>query len=1065
MRYTLGLDLGIASIGWAVRNLDNPRIEDLGVRVFEKGETTKGEPLNAERRGARSSRRTIRRRAKRMVLVKDLFIRYGLVSEDEMQNLYKSKKGASDNLKPWRLRNEALERILNGKELAIVLTHLAKRRGYRSNSKQILIDENKKKEDGKVTVAIKDNDNIMKINNYETIGQMFYVDDKFSRQKRNKVNSYVSSVTRGHVESEIKVIFKRQRALGNKLASEVFEKQYLQVVLFQLDYTSEALAFKRLGKCTFEKDECRAYKNTFSFERFTLLTSIYNLRIRNSGRIRILNCSEREQIIKLAYLKPVVTFRDIRKQLELEENDKFEGLTYSKKRDVESSKSIELKGYHSLKGIIQEKEFLSNFKLMDELVTIIAMCNEKELLIKLQSFPFDDEMKNKLMNISFSGVGHLSLKAINNILRILELAIYQENGITYDKACLEAGYNFNKPINLVKQKLLPKITDDIRNPIVLRTMTQCRKVVNEIIRRHGSPTSVHIELARELAKSFEERKLIEKEQKLNRENRERILEDIKQSRHIENISARLLEKYILAEEQDFKCPYSSLPIDINELINDDNYCQVDHIIPFSRSFDDSRSNKVVVLTAENQRKGNRIPYEYFKDYKNNEQWEQFKLNMSKNTRFSHIKKENFLRITYTKEDMDEFKDRNLNDTKSITKKVRSYIENNLALNEDKDIKPIVAVHGRLTDLMRKRWGLNKVREKNDLHHAMDAAVIACIDTEIINRIAQYSKNKELKYVGKGYIDVETGEVFDIKRQETLFEKFPVPWSEFRDEIEARLSRNPRDVIEQKRLANYDMKFLDKVNNPIIVSRTPKKRASGEIHKATIESASKHINDKIQVEIPLKYITLKNLENMVDKDNKFDLYKLIQDILLKYNDNAANAFAEPIVYIPKGKKKEVKVGSIKVFFDSLNKMNVRNGITDLGQCIRDDVFEKCGSYFFRRVYFKDIALNKLSDIAKGSSYVYLDDSYKFCCSLFKNDLIKIEHKDGNFFGYIAHIETDGRIKLINVDGSEYKDRVNFSKIKKLTKYNVGVLGDYHIVNENKINSNYKNRKEIKKIIGL
>lgn len=1063
MNYILGLDLGIASIGWAVRNLDNPSIEDLGVRVFERGETSNGKPLNVERRGARGSRRTIRRRAKRMVLVKDLFIKHGLVKEDEMQNLYKAEKGAGDNLKPWRLRSEALERELDGKELAIALTHLAKRRGYRSNSKQIVMDEDKKKEYGKVTAAIKDNNKIIKNKNYETIGQMLYVDDKFSKQKRNKTNSYISSVTREHVEAEIKVIFNRQRELGNKLATEVFEHQYLQVVLFQLDYTNETLAFKRLGKCTFEKDEYRAYKNTFSFERFTLLTSIFNLRIRNNRRKRILNCNERKQIIDLAYSKQVVKFKDIRKQLELEENDKFEGLTYSNKRDTEDSKFIELRGYHSLKEIIQEKSLLSNFNLMDELVTIIAMCNEKELLIKLQNFPLSDELKNKIMNLTFSGVGHLSLKAVSNILKILEQAIYYDDGITYDKACLEAGYNFNKPMDLIKQKLLPKINDDIRNPVVLRTMTQCRKVVNEIIRRYGSPTAVHVELARELAKSFEEMKLIEKGQKLNKENRERILDDIKQSRHIENVSARLLEKYILAEEQDFKCPYSLITIDANKLIDDDSYCQVDHIIPFSRSFDDSRSNKVVVLTSQNQQKGNRIPYEYFKNYKSSEQWEQFKLNVSKNTRFSPTKKENLLRLSYTEEDMREFKDRNLNDTKNITKKVRSYIENNLELNEDKDIKPVVAVQGRLTALMRKRWGLNKIRGENDLHHAMDAAVIACIDTKIINRIAQYSKNKELKYVEKGYVDIETGEVFDVARQEILSEKFPIPWPEFRDEIESRLSSNPREVIERKKLTNYDIKFLDRVH-PIIVSRAPKKRASGEIHKATIYSASKHIDDKIQIEIPLKYLTLKDIECMVDKDKRSDLYKLLQDKLLEYNDDATNAFAEPIIYIPEGKKREVKVGSIKVFSHSLNKMSVRNGIVDIGQCIRDDVFEKSGRYFFRRVYFKDIALNKLSAIAKGSNYVYIDDSYKFCCSLFKNDLIKIEQKDGDFFGYIACIETDGRINLINIDGSDGA-RINFSKIKKLSKYTVSVLGDYHIVNEKKINSNYKQRKEKNKIVGL
>lgn len=1060
MRYILGLDLGIASIGWAVRNLDNPRIEDLGVRVFERGETSKGEPLNAERRGARSSRRTIRRKAKRMFLIKDLFIDHGLLKEEELETIYQARKGANDNLKPWRLRHQALERKLSGVELAIALTHLAKRRGYKSNSKQVTLDDDKKKEDGKVTAAIKENESIVKQKKYETIGQMFYTDEKFSKQKRNKSNSYISSVTRKQIQEEIKVIFNKQREFQNELATEEFEQEYLKTVLFQLDYTNEGLALKRLGKCTFEKEEYRAYKNTFSFERFTLLTSIFNLRVRSNGAKRSLSPSERKQTLDLAYSKQVITFKDIRKQLNLGETDKFEGLVYSKKKDVENSKFIELKGYHSLKEIIQDIDLLRDYNIMNELVTNIANCNDKELRLKLEESPFSDEETEKLMGLRFTGAAHLSLKAVNNILPRLEVAIDHKDGTTYDKACTEAGYNFNRPSDVLKQKLLPKIADDIRNPIVLRTMTQCRKVVNAIIRKYGSPTAVHIELARDLAKSFEERKAIEKEQKLNKENRERIVDDIKQSKHIDNVSSKLMEKYILAEEQDFRCPYSMLPIDADKLIDDDNYCQVDHITPFSRSFDDSRGNKVVVLTSQNQQKGNRIPYEYFKEYKSKEQWEDFKLYVTKNTRFSHTKKENLLRLTYTKEDMEEFKERNLNDTKSITKKVRTYIENNLLINSEPGIKPIVAVQGKLTSLMRKRWGLNKLREENDLHHAMDAAVIACIDTKIINRIAEYSKNKELEYVEKGYIDMETGEIFDAVRQDILSQKFPVPWVSFRDEIEARLSNKPKEMIQERKLFNYDEEVLKKVDK-VVVSRAPKKRASGEIHKATIDSADNHIDSKIQVEMPLRYLTLKRLEDMVDKDKKQDLYNLLKERL----NSDSDGINQEIRYIPQGKKKEVLVESIKLYFDLVNKMNVRNGVADLGQCIRDDVFVKNGKYYFRRVYFKDISLNKLSRIAKGSSYVYLDDSYEFCCSLFKNDLIGIKHKDGNFFGYIGHIESDGRIKLINIDGSNYENRINFSKIDELIKYSIGVLGDYHVVNEKKVNSNFKSRKEKKEVVGI
>ena len=108
MKYTIGLDIGIASIGWAVINNDKNRIEDLGVRTFKKAEEADGKALNLARREARGTRRRIRRRAERMKKVKELFVKYNLVTSEELENLYVIEENTID---VWALRAKGLDKI------------------------------------------------------------------------------------------------------------------------------------------------------------------------------------------------------------------------------------------------------------------------------------------------------------------------------------------------------------------------------------------------------------------------------------------------------------------------------------------------------------------------------------------------------------------------------------------------------------------------------------------------------------------------------------------------------------------------------------------------------------------------------------------------------------------------------------------------------------------------------------------------------------------------------------------------------------------------------------------
>jgi len=127
MKYILGLDIGIGSVGWSVvRNDDYKRIEDFGVRLFDSGESNNGKDRSSqERRSFRSARRLIRRRSHRKYRLKKHFEVIGLISEADINKYYEA---CSPH--PLYFREKGLTEKLSPEELAVALIHICNRRGY-----------------------------------------------------------------------------------------------------------------------------------------------------------------------------------------------------------------------------------------------------------------------------------------------------------------------------------------------------------------------------------------------------------------------------------------------------------------------------------------------------------------------------------------------------------------------------------------------------------------------------------------------------------------------------------------------------------------------------------------------------------------------------------------------------------------------------------------------------------------------------------------------------------------------------------------------------------------------
>lgn len=1063
--YKIGLDIGTTSVGWCVLNTDvnceANRIIDMGVRIFDAAEHPKdGSSLAAPRRDARGARRRNRRHRHRMDRIKNLLQRENIISKNELTKLYNSNCLTD----VYQIRYEALQRLLTKEEMARVLIHIAQRRGFKSNRK----NEDKKSDAGKLLTATNENVQYMQEKGYLTVGELLYKDEKYSSVKRNKGGDYSNTFLRQQIIDEINIIFQKQKSFGNTYITDTFINKYLEIVQSQRDFDegpgkespySGNQIEKMIGNCTFEKNEKRGAKACYTFEYFNLLQKVNNIRIVSNNDKRFLNDNERKIVISLCHKSENIDYKKIRKELSLSDEEYFANLSYGNQEieKVEKTKFQYLPAYHEMRKAFDKlnKGYISNIsnEKRDIIGTVLTLYKtDEKLSLALKDKDFTDEEKEIIIGMkNFSKVGNLSLKAMKKIIPYLEI------GMTYDKACVEAGYDFKAHQKENTKKYLPKLSDDvyeITSPVVKRSINQTIRVVNEIIKKYGSPAMVNIELAREMSKSFADRKAIEKQQKENSENNQKIYDEIKNTFGIAIPSGQDIIKYRLWKEQQGICLYTNSPIKL-ELLFSSGYCEIDHIIPYSISFDDSYTNKVLVLTEANREKGNNIPMDYVKSK------EDF-IGIVNTVIKNRTKRQKLLKTHLTAEEQSEMKQRSLQDTQFITKFMANYIRDNLAFDETYTGKQkVISVNGAVTSYMRKRWGIPKIREDGDLHHSVDAVVVACISQGIIQKVTYYSKYRENYYKDRN---------IDFKN-----EKFPLPWPEFKTELEIRTSKNPQQLLNDILLPNYQDVDLSKIN-PIFVSRRERKKTTGQAHKETIKAEREVMTDKGLQKKNITKVSIQNLK--LDKNGEIEnyynptsdriLYELLQRKLKETNGDGKKAFPEGYIYKPTPKGGIApKVSKVKVYETSNLKVNLKKckGVADNGDMARIDLYKvENEGYYFVPVYVSDLVKNKLPNKACVQGKPYSEwkemNDKDFLYSIYPNDLLLIKSKKEMKFSkvfkeakianeyfiseeFVYYTNADianSTIKVITNDNSYFLRGLGIKTLKSIEKYNVDILGN-------------------------
>jgi CRISPR-associated endonuclease Csn1 len=367
----------------------------------------------------------------------------------------------------------------------------------------------------------------------------------------------------------------------------------------------------------------------------------------------------------------------------------------------------------------------------------------------------------------FKGAAHISAKVCRSVIPHLR------RGLVYDKAMAEAGYRHTdragptldgKSHHENMKRQIAWASERIANPVAKKALTEALKQVNAIVAEYGLPGHIHVELARDVGKSQEERDEIRSGIEKRNKAKDRLTEQFREEIGGDPSGREDLLRFELWKEQNGRCLYTDTYIDPRRVVASDNSVQVDHILPWHRSGDDSFVNKTLCLASANQEKKGRTPHEWFG--KDEARWHKFVEGVENNKAMKGRKKRNYL-LKDIKKLEEKFRPRNLNDTKYATRLLldalaqwypddvrngargRSNAERSANFwFEDRGISRLkVRVSsrpGQLTDLLRRGWGLQDLkktlepdgekRKADDRHHALDALIVAATDQSALAKL-------------------------------------------------------------------------------------------------------------------------------------------------------------------------------------------------------------------------------------------------------------------------------------------------------------------------------------------
>lgn len=884
--FRLGLDLGTNSLGWCITDLGKPdkdghmhpiRIRRMGVRIFPDGRNPQsGASLAQERRVPRSARRRRDRFLDRRSDLMRLLIAHKLMPASP------AERKELENSDPWRLRAEGLDRKLTNHEFGRAIFHLNQRRGFESNRRT---DRKTKDSDAQgmkagaaaLTALIEPH-----TPGHRTLGEYLYTRFRKDRTPRGAPDGTVLATepvrfrarlakggkaewdlypTRSMVAAEFDALWSMQSKYDAALTED------LRAAIHRIIFYQRPLRPVEPGPCTLDpehdpkKRDRRAPLALPIQQEFRILQELANLELRDklTGKTRRLTRIERDKLMYELRRREKWSFAQIRRKIGIEstwcfnlESERRDGLkgdivAYRLSRDGAFGKA-----WYDLPEATQNR--IVEFLLSEE--------REEEVARGLmETWGLDPEAAHTAANVALpDGYGRLGRVALGKIVPKLRDGVSAKDGglMYFDEAVQAAGYAHHSDFRtgeifdeapyygeVLERYMVPVAKSSgspdeerfgrIANPTVHVGLNQLRQLLNAIIRTYGHPTEIVVELARELKQTWEERKETDARQTDNQKKNERREADLAAA-GIAMAGDAMLRMRLWEElgenVADRKCVYTGEQIGIRRLFSAD--VEIEHILPFALTLDDSPANLTVSLRRANRDKGNRTPFDAFGTSPiiggHTYDWEAIALRASalprsKQWRFRSdaidlirdrlLREEGRLKGSLPKDvlaDIEKtggFLARQLVDTAYLARVARQYLTSIVPSEEDADgtlRSNVWVVPGGMTGMLRRLWGLNKFlwgnrpngqddgpnEWRNKLrtdhrHHAVDGFVLRLIDRSLLSEI-QYRSG----HSGHRTID-------DMPD--------PVGWPDFRSDLKARFDK-------------------------IVISYKPEHGASGRLHEET-----------------------------------------------------------------------------------------------------------------------------------------------------------------------------------------------------------------------------------------
>ena len=1111
----LGLDIGIASVGVGILEKNSGKIIHANSRLFPAATADN----NVERRKNRQARRLNRRKKHRGVRFQDLFEDYGLLTDFSKVSI---------NLNPYRLRVDGLNQQLTNEELFIALKNIVKRRGisYLDDASEdggaVSSDYGKAVEENRKLLAEQTPGQIQ-LERFEKYGQVrgdFTVVE--NGEKLRLINVFSTSAYKKEAER----ILRKQQEFNNQITDEFIE-DYLKILTGKRKYyhgpgneksrtdygrytthkdskgeyvTLDNIFGVLIGKCTFYPNEYRASKASYTAQEFNLLNDLNNLTVPTETK----KLSEEQKKTIVEYAKSAKTLgastllKYIAKIIDasvdqirgyrVDVNNKPEMHTFEVYRKMQSLETISV------------GELSRN--VLDELAHILTLNTEREgieeaINTKLKdSFSQDQvlelvQFRKNNSSLFSKGWHNFSLKLMMEL--IPELYETSEEQMTIlTRLGKQKSKETSKRTKYIDEK---EVTEEIYNPVVAKSVRQAIKIINEATKKHGIFDNIVIEMARENNEEDAKKDYI-KRQKANQDEKNAAMEkaafqyngkkELPDS--IFHGHKELATKIRLWHQQGEKCLYTGKNIPISDLIHNQYKYEIDHILPLSLSFDDSLSNKVLVLATANQEKGQRTPFQALDSMDDAWSYREFKSYVKESKLLGNKKKEYLL----TEEDISKievkqkFIERNLVDTRYSSRVVLNALQD--FYKAHKFDTTISVVRGQFTSQLRRKWRLEKSRETYH-HHAVDALIIAA-SSQL--RLWKKQNNPLISYKEGQFVDSETGEIISLSDDEYKELVFKAPYDHFVDTLSSK-------KFEDSILFSYqvDSKFNRKISDATIYATRKAKLDKDKSEETYVLGKIKDIYSQAGYDAFIKIYNKDKRKFLMYHKDPQTFEKVIEEILRTYpskerNDKNKEVPCNPFEkyrqengpirkYSKKGNGPEIKC--LKYYDNKLgNYIDITPDGSDNQVVLqslkpwRTDVYfnHQTKKYELMGLKYSDLSFEKGSGKYSISNEKYnsikriegVDEQSEFKFTLYKNDLILIKDSENNeqkLFRFNSRNDTakhyvelkpydkarfDGQQELITILGNVAKGGQCLKGLNKsnisIFKVKTDVLGKKHII---------------------